>query len=303
MHTKAKRWLKEDANLLDTVLHEIKRNGPLCSKDFKHEGKEERKQKGGWWNWKPSKFALELLYDAGILMVSRRENFQKYYDLTENVLPSSVDLMEPTEEERRFFFLEKALDAWELAEIKHIAQYFYPWSTRTNFGVKTLSGLINELENHDVVTSVHVEGTDKPYLIHKRDLTVLEKISDAEKQASIVSLISPFDNLTWSKPRAVKLFDHHSILEIYVTKDKRRFGYYALNILYDNQIVGRLDPKMHREEATLEIKALELKDGFKPTRDFKQQLALTLEDFMKFHNTETIKIGNGCPKFLKTADT
>jgi uncharacterized protein YcaQ len=116
---------------------------------------------------------------------------------------------------------------------------------REHFGVKALFWLIKKLENHDVVTSVHVEGV-KPYLIHKRDVTVLEKISDAEKQASKVSSISPFDNLTWGKPRVARLFDHHSILEIYVTKDKRRFGYYALNILYNNQIIGRLDPKMHR---------------------------------------------------------
>jgi uncharacterized protein YcaQ len=56
---------------------------------------------------------------------SSRKLSEIYY-LTENALPSCVDLREPIEEERRRFFLEKALDAWGLAEIKDIAQYFYP---------------------------------------------------------------------------------------------------------------------------------------------------------------------------------
>lgn len=187
MRSKAKRWLEENTDLLDTILHEIKQNGPLCSKDFKYEHEGEKKERrGGWWDWKPAKLALELLYGAGVLMVSRRENFQKYYDLTENVLPSNVDTSEPTEEERQRFFLTKTLSAWGIAEIKDIAQYFYTWSTKANLGVKALSGLVKELENQDVLSTVQVEDIDQPYFILVKDLVDLEKMASDEEQMDTV---------------------------------------------------------------------------------------------------------------------
>jgi uncharacterized protein YcaQ len=296
-----RRFLKGKASLLDTVLKEIKRNGPVCSKDFQTEIKQKRKEPSGWWNWKPAKIALEILYDSGILMVSRREKFQKYYDLAGNVLPSSIDMSEPTEKERQRFFLEKTLEAWGIAEPKDFGYYFYAWSTKTNVGVKALNSLIKELEKEDIIVTVHVEGYSKPCLMLSRESENLERIVDTKDQKNVVSFVSPFDNLTWGKPRMRKLFDFHTALETYIPKATRKFGYYALNMLYNNQLVGRLDPKMHRDKATLEIKTLELKEGFKPTREFKEQFPLALRDFMKFHNAETAKIPENCRQMTKNA--
>jgi len=287
--------------MLETVLREIKRNGPVCSKDFKNENPHKKKEPSGWWNWKPAKIALEILYDSGILMVSRREKFQKYYDLAENVLPPNIDTSEPTERERQRFFLEKTLEAWGIAEPKDIGYYFYPWSTKTNVGVKALTNLITELEKGDVITTVQIEGYSKPCLMLSRFSEDLTKVSEVKDDAGIMSFLSPFDNLTWGKPRMLKLFDFHTTLETYVPKATRKFGYYTINVLYNNRLVGRFDPKMHRDKAALEIKALELKEDFKPTRDFKQQLTSTFEDFMKFHNAQSMKIGDDCPKFVKDA--
>jgi len=301
MHAKAKRWLKEKASLLDTVLREIKREGPLCSKNFRTEDKQKKKEANGWWNWKPAKIALELLYNAGVLMVARREKFQKYYDLTENVLPSGADTSEPTEKERQRFFLEKTLQAWGTAEPKDIGYYFYTWSTKTNVGVKALSSLVRELEKEGIIMQVHIEGYKSPCLILSRELENLERIVDTKEQKNIISFVSPFDNLTWGKPRMHKLFDFHTTLETYIPKATRKFGYYTLNILHNNQLVGRLDPKMHRDKATLEIKTLELKKGFKPTREFKEQFPLVLGDFMKFHNAETAKIPENYRQMTKNA--
>jgi uncharacterized protein YcaQ len=213
-----------------------------------------------------------------------------------------VDVKEPTEEEQQRFFLEKTLNAWGLAEMRDIAQYFYSWSTKANLGVKVLSGLVKELESEDVLTWVNVEGVDNPCLILTKDIEDLENTADVQDKAQTVSLISPFDNLTWSKPRTKKLFEFNPELELYVPKETRRFGYYTLSILYDSQIVGRLDPKMHRDKATLEIRALELREGFRLTKDFREQLLMTLRDFMQFHNAQTIKITEACPRFLKTIE-
>jgi uncharacterized protein YcaQ len=230
-------------------------------------------------------------------MISRREKFQKYYDLTENVLPSSIDTSEPTEIERQRFFLEKAINAWGITETKDVGYYFYTWSIKTKVGVKGLSGLIKEMEKEDAVTTVHVEGYDKPCLMLSRDSEALEKTVNTKKRIGTVSFLSPFDNLTWGRSRVRKLFGLDMPLEIYVPKQTRKFGYYALNILYDNQIVGRLDPKMHRDKATLEVKALELEKDAQLARDFKQQLSSALEDFARFHDARAIEVAGSARSY------
>ncbi len=297
---RAQKWLKNDAGLIDVVLERIKRDGPLSSKDFKSEHKE--KSQSGWWNWKPAKYALELLYDAGILMVSRRENFQRYYDLTENVLPSNVNTDEPTTEEQQRFFLTKTLDAWGLAQLKEISQYFYTWSTKTALGIKALSNTAEKMKNEDIITTVEVEDAPNPYLMLTKDARNLTEITDENDQPSGVTLISPFDNLIWSRSRTKSLFGFQPTLEIYVPKEDRKFGYYTLNILFDSQIVGRLDPKIHRDKAELEVKALELRSDFKATQKFTDELILTLEDFMAFHCAEVCQFSGNCPEFLKRID-
>ena len=78
------------------VRDRIRDEGALASKDFIDHRKNGN---AGWWDWKPAKRALELLFWSGELMITRRENFHRLYDLTERVLPDSVDTTMPTDEE------------------------------------------------------------------------------------------------------------------------------------------------------------------------------------------------------------
>lgn len=74
-------WVAE----IDSVLKNVAENGPACSLDV---GGEEKKGSSGWWNWHPSKTALEFLWRSGQLAICHREGFRKYYDLTERVIPA-----------------------------------------------------------------------------------------------------------------------------------------------------------------------------------------------------------------------
>ena len=58
----------------DAVLKEVRERGPLASRDFE----DTRDERGTWWDWKPAKTALEVLFAQGHLMVDRRESFQRY---------------------------------------------------------------------------------------------------------------------------------------------------------------------------------------------------------------------------------
>ena len=86
-----RRWEKDRPQgfgaQVDTVLRQIADHGGCTSGDV---GRGEVRGKGGWWDWHPSKTALEYLWRSGQVSVARREGFRKVYDLTERVIPSAV---------------------------------------------------------------------------------------------------------------------------------------------------------------------------------------------------------------------
>jgi uncharacterized protein YcaQ len=93
-------------HMLQHVLERVRAEGPLTSKSFEPPPGEKRE---GWWDWKPAKVALELLFWRGELMIAERRNFQRVYDLTERVLPDWVDRTVPDDEQLGQFLVRRAL--------------------------------------------------------------------------------------------------------------------------------------------------------------------------------------------------
>ena len=75
---------KKYGHLMKPILERIRKEGALSSRNFETLTD---KSRGTWWDWRPSKVALELLFWKGDLMITERRNFQRVYDLTERVLP------------------------------------------------------------------------------------------------------------------------------------------------------------------------------------------------------------------------
>src|SRR5262245_40488310 len=69
-----------EVNLMNKVLDRISREGPLMARDFEND---RVTKSSGWWDWRPSKLALERLHLEGKLVTTRRKDFQKVYDLPE----------------------------------------------------------------------------------------------------------------------------------------------------------------------------------------------------------------------------
>lgn len=69
------------------MLKYIEINGSVSSIDFN----DEKKDVGGWWNWKIEKLVLEALFTRGELMIKNRINFRRIYDLTIRVKPNLLD--------------------------------------------------------------------------------------------------------------------------------------------------------------------------------------------------------------------
>ena len=139
---------------------------------------------------------------------------------------------------------------------------------------------------------VQVDGRRETFLCLGEDLSVIETLERGKipkgwkpKETSTldeVTFLSPLDIVS-ARGRAKKLFDFEYIWEVYTPVHKRRWGYYVLPILYGDDLVARLDPKLDRSTMTLDIK------GFWPEPDapvneidFADALAKGLIRFAKF---------------------
>ena len=83
------RFLKE----LDRVLEFVRENGAVKARELEEMP---RKRKGEWWDWRPSKAAIEYLWRTGPIAIARREGFEKVYDLAERVIPDQVRTVMPS---------------------------------------------------------------------------------------------------------------------------------------------------------------------------------------------------------------
>jgi len=152
-----------------------------------------------------------------------------------------------------------------------------------------LEETFQQLLNDDVLGEVIIEGVSEPYYMLTTDYEVAREVADDETASfDEVTFLSPFDNLTWSKDRDRTLFNFVPKLEAYIPREKRKYGYYNMSILYGDRLIGRLDPKAHRDRKLLEVKLLHFEEDFKPDSAFEVKLADAFRSFAEFNGAEEI---------------
>ena len=264
---------------LDAVLNEVRERGALSSKDFESD----EKRKGSWWQWKPAKVALEYLYDRGVLMVSDRKKFHRYYDLAERVLEGQDFVLGKSIEDYEVWAVTKGLRTIGIATIADIADYYRLKKQPTR-------RVINALLEDDTVIPINVENIEEQHYIHKDDLALLEAIESGNHAPEITVFLSPFDNLIWHRPRVEAIFDFYYRVEMYTPAAKRQYGYYVLPILYKGVLIGRIDPKVDRQNKRFLINALHLEPDVIVTNDMVDSLVIAIREFKAFHHCEAVDI-------------
>jgi len=264
---------------MDTVLARIKDEGALSSKDF-----EGPKRKGGWWNRKTEKMAMDYMYGAGVLMVSERINFQRYYDLPENVLPSSIETTPPSEDERLDYFFNKTMDCLGVVKAEDFRKYYHHHSIKLGLSRKQVDDRLKEMEG---VEKCSLEGDKEPHYFLEKDTSKLDETKDFAFDD--VRLMIYFDNMMWNRERVEHLTGFVPKLEIYVPIDQRVYGYYTLPVLFGDTLVARIEPKMDRKEKKLIIRGYWKEEDFKETDDYSDKLERNVENFAAFHGADEIE--------------
>lgn len=265
------RMGKDGPKLIDHVLRRITEEGPLMSKDFEHP-----KKNGPWWGWKPQKAALEYLWRIGRVAIAARVNFHKVYDLIERIFPHLPDLPEPADEDYVDHSCREAMVRLVVATPSELAEFF---------------GAINLAEARNWCNKAFSEGELVQAMVESADGTPAKPawaLPDWRRRAGRCSappdrlrLLSPFDPVLRDRKRALRLFGFDYRFEAFVPAAKRKFGYYVLPILRRDQLIGRLDAKLHRDRGELEVLGLWWEDRVRQTSTLRGALEESLNRFAR----------------------
>jgi len=274
--------------VIGRVLERIREGGAVRAIEFTREG-----GKGnGWWDWKPEKHALEQLYNAGVVMIARRDGFQRVYDLRERVLPDWDDARVPPLEESRRALKLKALKALGLAP----ADWLKCLPPRTS--ARETRSLMKQWAGEGCVVPVTVEAWDEEAYVHRDLVGLAQQAAAGELTSTRTTLLSPFDPVLCDRGRAQALFGFEYRIEVYTPAPRRRYGYFTLPILHRGALVGRLDPKAHRKEGLFEVRALHLEPGVPVTEELVTELAGALRDCAAWHGTPEVIVRRSDPPEL-----
>jgi uncharacterized protein YcaQ len=220
------RWLEENDAFRKDVLRLLRKSGPLLSKAIRDTSVVPW-QSTGWTGNRNVTQMLEFLNARGEVAIVGRAGRQRLWDLAERVYPAVEPV--PLEEARRIMAVRRM----------------------RSLGIARpeVAGVPGERRWEEVEGEpAEVEGTPGEWVVDPAAL--------GQDFAGRTALLSPFDRLVHDRDRAQAVFDFEYYLEMYKPAAKRRWGYFALPILHEDRLVGKLDAIADRKASRLRVHAI-----------------------------------------------
>lgn len=280
LHSKWKDWHGQGFHPeIDKVLAQVADGGACCSSDME----DERVEKStGWWDWKPSKVALEYLWRSGELAVTKRSGFRKFYDLSERVIPPEYLNARLSDAEIVEWACAAALDRLGFATSGELAAFFdliRPDDAKAWVAQAVAGGRVVAVD----VTCA--DGQLRRSIMWPKDLETLNELPEASPR---IRVLSPFDPALRDRKRAERLFGFHYRIEIFVPAPKRRYGYYVFPVMEGTRLIGRID--MARGEEALCIRAFWAEPGVRMGAGRVARLTAELDRAARFASTGEVRL-------------
>jgi len=280
--------------VLNFVRAELRRRGPLGNRDFDGRRLASQSYRGR----KETSVALFDMWLSGELMIHHRDGFERIYDFRENIAPKEFDTV-AGEKEAEEFFARKAVSFAGLFREAGM-RISLDYDMHRKYGREEVNRKLKAWIESGMFRQVQVEGRRETFLILGEDVQALDAVAKGRvpkgwnpketNTSEEVTFLSPLDIVS-ARGRAKKLFDFEYTWEVYTPAEKRRWGYYVLPILYGDDLVARLDPKLDRTTMTLEIRGF-WHEGDAPVKDpaFADALAKGLIRFAKFVEAKKVDV-------------
>lgn len=242
-------WMKANANLRRQVLSEIRRRGPLRSRDLEDTSAEHWRSTG-WTAGRNVGQMLERLWLEGEITIVGRDGSQRLWDLSSRWFPSWTPRERLTATARSDRAVDLSLRALGVATEGHVYFHFTRWA------YEDLKGSLRRLVDRGEAIPATIGGR-RGFYVH-RDYVA----GGAGPWRGRTVLLSPFDNLIADRKRTKALFGFDFAIEIYMPAAKRRRGYYAFPILSGDRLIGSTDLRFDRESRRLAVQKLVFEAGF-----------------------------------------
>jgi uncharacterized protein YcaQ len=228
-------WLRQNDRFRRDVLDLLGTSGPLLSRDIP-DTSQVPWPSSGWTNDRNVTQMLEFLMMRGEVAIAGRVGRQRVWDLAERIYPADTPVV-PSDEANRARNARR-LRSLGIAREKTTAVPVEPWDVG------------------DAGEPAMVEGTAGTWRVAPEAL--------GAPFEGRTALLSPFDRLVHDRGRAIDLFDFEYVLEMYKPKDKRRWGYFALPVLHDDRLIGKVDATVDRAASVLQVHATHEDVAFEP---------------------------------------
>jgi uncharacterized protein len=257
-YDKQRAWLRDNDRFRRDILELLGSSGPLSSRDIPDTCVAPWASTG-WTNNRNVTQMLEFLMMRGEVAIAGRVARERLWDLAERVYPADVAVPSVEEAERR-------QNERRLASLGIARQ-------------KTRAMPVEPIHVGEAGEAAVVEGVKGEWRVDPAALT-----DDFEGRTA---LLSPFDRLIHDRVRAEELFDFEYTLEMYKPAAKRRWGYYALPILHEDRLVGKLDAVADRKASVLRVNAIH--EDVKFTRTMTKAVQAELEDLASWLGMSAIE--------------
>ncbi len=246
----------EQKKMARKIIDRIRSEGPLSSAAFLDSG---RSQTGWGTNGTLAKTTLDKLFFHGRLLISRRDNFRRVFDLPERILPENILESKPA--------TPREVERW-LIQVR-LKQRRLIILTAAH---ATLA--------KDFLTKVKVADQPPLYCLNE-DAELLQQAADWPEPDTTPHLLAPLDPIIYDRKITRRVWDFDYTWEVYTPPAKRVRGYYALPILSGTRIVGHVDPKVDRQSGILNTRVV-LEKGI--------DLSPSLKNFSSFLEMNSHKV-------------
>jgi uncharacterized protein YcaQ len=272
------------ADARDAIRKRIADEGPLSTHAFDTKVAD----RGKMWARPPHKLALDYMWYAGDLATSHRINFNKYYDLSERVIPADLLTQDPADETQIDWLCAAALDRLGFATPGEIQRF---WEAVGAAEVKTWIGQATGRGGGRAgpsVMPVEVQAADGSWSNAFAAADIGARLAQTDTPTSRLRILNPFDPVIRDRTRLKRLFGFDYRVEMFVPAAKRVWGYYVYPLLEGDRFVGRIEVKGDRAEGALNVLAFWPEPGVKWSPSRWDKLDAELARFARLAEVQNV---------------
>ncbi|HHY81422.1 MAG TPA: winged helix-turn-helix domain-containing protein [Clostridiales bacterium] len=278
---------RELAQLEDYAKAYIKNHGPVSSSELPIDGSIHWHSAIHWsGNWhgdtNAARSVLEQLYSTGELIIHHKKGTRKYYDLAEKHIPA--ELLNAPDPLPDGFTHQK----WRV--LRRIGAVGLMWN-RPSDAWLNIWGLtaqqrnraFNELLDEGRILEIKVQDLKDTLYCRAEDLSLIETVLKEDEFTPRCELIAPLDCMMWDRKLILALFGFDYTWEIYTPANKRKYGYYVLPLLYNDNFIGRLEPAVDKKTKAFIVKNIWYENNAIINARVKKAVENCITRFAKFN--------------------